>query len=220
MGGQRAVVRIRDLDVWEDGAVAGEANLRAGAGRRLERRAMQPAIGGNASVGGTGRCELVWGEPRGSRGQDTIAVEPSACFGKKPLADPNEFLISLGEELWDNGRACGSVYDVTCIFESGNQCVAQEGGSLTARARVVDYCKDCRGDVAMLLSLQAFASIANIDAVSKVWASFAKICRHCCFSVAGDRSLPQIRKGTKISDPVACFQVVLLLCSSCDAPVL
>ncbi|KAK8953493.1 hypothetical protein KSP40_PGU007150 [Platanthera guangdongensis] len=92
----------------------------------------------------------------------------------KPLADPNEFLISLGEELWDNGRACGSVYDVTCIFESGNQCVAQEGGSLTARARVVDYCKDCRGDVAMLLSLQAFASIANIDAVSK------KKCENFC----------------------------------------
>ncbi|KAK8918852.1 hypothetical protein KSP39_PZI021489 [Platanthera zijinensis] len=99
----------------------------------------------------------------------------SACFGKKRLADPNEFLISLGEELWDNGRACGSMFEVTCIFEPGNQCVAQEGGSLTARARVVDRCRDCRGNVAMLLSLEAFASIANIDAVSKVWVSYAKV---------------------------------------------
>ncbi|KAK8953035.1 hypothetical protein KSP40_PGU007147 [Platanthera guangdongensis] len=98
----------------------------------------------------------------------------SECFQEQPL-DPNLFLISLGHRLWDNGRACGDLYDVTCLPQPGNQCVAHEGGSLTVRAKVVDRCKYC-GHLDMLLSLEAYASIAKVfDGNGSIMVSFEKV---------------------------------------------
>ncbi|KAK7840095.1 eg45-like domain containing protein [Quercus suber] len=36
---------------------------------------------------------------------------PSACFG---IQDEGYYVAGVGDELWDNGAACGLLYEVVC----------------------------------------------------------------------------------------------------------
>ncbi|KAK8918951.1 hypothetical protein KSP39_PZI021473 [Platanthera zijinensis] len=88
----------------------------------------------------------------------------SACFGFK---DQGVALISLSDKLWDDGRACGQRYIVSCRFELGNDCVEQSATFHGLEAMVVDNCGDCDGND-MQLSEPIFAGIAKLDAETAV----------------------------------------------------
>uniref|UniRef100_A0A7N2R058 Expansin-like EG45 domain-containing protein n=1 Tax=Quercus lobata TaxID=97700 RepID=A0A7N2R058_QUELO len=93
---------------------------------------------------------------RAQASQDT-----SACFGD---ADEGSYVAGVGDELWDNGAACGRQYSVICTGAT-NGGVPQPctGGAVTVK--IVDY----NPGAATIINLSplAFLTIAtNINAGS------------------------------------------------------
>ncbi|KAJ4709421.1 EG45-like domain containing protein [Melia azedarach] len=85
--------------------------------------------------------------------------KPSKCNGNR---DDGPLVAGVSDALWDNGRACGRRYRVTCIGgtnQTPNPCKA--GRSVIVK--VVDFCRSpCDG--ILNLSQDAFNRIANLKA--------------------------------------------------------
>ncbi|KAK4604642.1 hypothetical protein RGQ29_012917 [Quercus rubra] len=85
---------------------------------------------------------------------------PSACFG-----DTNEgsYVAGVGDELWDNGAACGRQYSVICTGAT-NGGVPQPCTGAAVTVTVVDY----NPGAATIINLSplAFLTIANLNAGS------------------------------------------------------
>ena len=84
----------------------------------------------------------------------------SACFGNQ---DEGYYVAGVGDELWDNGAACGLLYEVVCTGPV-NQGVPQPCTNEAIVVRIVDY--NPGATTIINLSLPAFATIANLDAAS------------------------------------------------------
>ncbi|CAI0394099.1 unnamed protein product [Linum tenue] len=85
---------------------------------------------------------------------------PSACYG---LEDQGVMIAAVSDPLWNNGAACGRMYNVRCT--DPRNCKVRNACKTTTAAiivTVVDYCKACTGD--LNLSRGAFSRIANPDA--------------------------------------------------------
>ena len=84
----------------------------------------------------------------------------SACFGNQ---DEGYCVAGGGDELWDNGAACGRQYSVICTGAT-NGGVPQPctGGAVTVK--IVDY----NPGAATIINLSplAFLTIANLNAGS------------------------------------------------------
>ncbi|GMH13793.1 hypothetical protein Nepgr_015634 [Nepenthes gracilis] len=82
---------------------------------------------------------------------------PSACYG---YTDEGTMIAAASPAIYNNGAACGRMYQVTCTGAANGGGYPCTGASVTVK--VVDLCPGCQG--AFDLSQQAFAAIANLDA--------------------------------------------------------
>ncbi|KAF8392953.1 hypothetical protein HHK36_021193 [Tetracentron sinense] len=85
---------------------------------------------------------------------------PSSCNG---FEDEGMMIAAASDAIWDNGAACGSMYQVSCLggTNSGTPHPCLDSGSVVVK--IVDYCPDgCQGTID--LSQEAFASIADPNA--------------------------------------------------------
>ncbi|XP_052199882.1 EG45-like domain containing protein isoform X2 [Diospyros lotus] len=111
--------------------------------------------------------------PRPSNGDVSTAAQyappytPTACYGNDPSQFPsNNQFAAAGDEIWDNGAACGRQYLVRCISASEPYgCVIGQ----TIQIRIVDYgptavSPPSISGTAMVLSQTAFGIIANSSA--------------------------------------------------------
>ncbi|CAL1358559.1 unnamed protein product [Linum trigynum] len=78
---------------------------------------------------------------------------PSACYG---FEDQGVMIAAVSDPLWNNGAACGRMYNVRCT--GPRNCKA---GSVTVR--VVDRCPSPGCQVTLDLSQEAFTQIADPD---------------------------------------------------------
>ncbi|EEF31528.1 EG45-like domain containing protein [Ricinus communis] len=82
---------------------------------------------------------------------------PSACYGYE---DQGVMIAAASEAIWNNGAACGQMYQVNCISgtNEGTPFPCWASGSVVVK--IVDRCPaSCRGTID--LSQEAFASIAD-----------------------------------------------------------
>uniref|UniRef100_A0A7N0U6N4 Expansin-like EG45 domain-containing protein n=1 Tax=Kalanchoe fedtschenkoi TaxID=63787 RepID=A0A7N0U6N4_KALFE len=85
---------------------------------------------------------------------------PSACYGNE---DHRVMIAAASEEFWDNGRACGRMYDVKCLGGTNEGTPHPCRRRDAIRVKIVDLCPaGCRGTID--LSSQVFAAIADPDA--------------------------------------------------------
>ncbi|KAG0481577.1 hypothetical protein HPP92_012065 [Vanilla planifolia] len=91
----------------------------------------------------------------------------NACGYK--LSNATNFFAAIGDELWDDGRSCGQILEVTCVGATNegvkHPCIEPR---LKEQVTVIDHCIGCNGaNVAdFLLSEEAFRNSADIDAGS------------------------------------------------------
>ncbi|OMO66031.1 hypothetical protein COLO4_30804 [Corchorus olitorius] len=90
----------------------------------------------------------------------TPPYTPSACYGYE---DEGTMIAAASDEIWNNGAACGEMYQVTCVSGTNQGTPYPCWGSGTVQVKIVDYCPpaSCRGTID--LSQEAFASIADPD---------------------------------------------------------
>ncbi|KAJ8751035.1 hypothetical protein K2173_016216 [Erythroxylum novogranatense] len=83
---------------------------------------------------------------------------PSSCYGNE---NKGVMIAAASDAVWDNRRACGRRYRVTCIGGTNATPNPCKGGSVDVT--IVDYCPPgCAATID--LSQEAFARIANPDA--------------------------------------------------------
>ncbi|KAH7860993.1 hypothetical protein Vadar_020400 [Vaccinium darrowii] len=82
---------------------------------------------------------------------------PSACYG---FQDNGVLVAGVSDAIWDNGAACGRMYQVTCIGAVGWG--PQDCTGVSVVVKIVDYCPGCPGPIN--LSKDAFNVIANTAA--------------------------------------------------------
>ncbi|KAJ8750817.1 hypothetical protein K2173_015998 [Erythroxylum novogranatense] len=88
----------------------------------------------------------------------TRSPVPSSCYGNE---NKGVMIAAASAAVFENGRACGRRYRVTCIGGTNATPNPCKGGSVDVT--IVDYCPP--GCAATLdLSQEAFARIANPDA--------------------------------------------------------
>ncbi|KAJ8758808.1 hypothetical protein K2173_000529 [Erythroxylum novogranatense] len=73
---------------------------------------------------------------------------PSACYG---YAEQGSMIAQVGEELWNNGLACGKHYQVTCLSGCRDQTVP-------VTVKIVEHCYKC--EFTMILSEEAYDQIS------------------------------------------------------------
>ncbi|OMO89305.1 hypothetical protein COLO4_19809 [Corchorus olitorius] len=85
---------------------------------------------------------------------------PSACYRYE---DEGTMIAAPSDKIWNNGAACGEIYQVTCVSGTNQGTPYPCWGSGTVQVKIVDYCPpaSCRGTID--LSQEAFASIADPD---------------------------------------------------------
>ena len=69
-----------------------------------------------------------------------------------------DLIGAVGEALWENGVACGRLYDISCIGATNaapHPCVTSD----RTVVGIVDYCKGCRDT--FNLWVEAFSGIAD-----------------------------------------------------------
>ncbi|XWS17903.1 hypothetical protein CRYUN_Cryun33cG0108500 [Craigia yunnanensis] len=89
----------------------------------------------------------------------TPPYTPSACYGYE---EQGIMIAAASDEIWNDGRGCGQMYQVTCISGTNEGTPYPCWGSGTVEVKIVDRCPaGCRGTID--LSQQAFASIADPD---------------------------------------------------------
>ncbi|XP_045806541.1 EG45-like domain containing protein 2 isoform X2 [Trifolium pratense] len=92
---------------------------------------------------------------------------PTACFGGDASQFPSSNMFgSAGEGIWDNGAACGRLYEVRCISAAvPRTCIPGQ----TIQIKIVDRAQSSvsrpsSSDTSMVLSTTAFQIIANVSA--------------------------------------------------------
>ncbi|XP_039172228.1 uncharacterized protein LOC104415905 isoform X2 [Eucalyptus grandis] len=111
--------------------------------------------------------------------------ERTECYGEGSSQFPNSHLFAaVGDELWDQGAACGREYELQCISEAHSGPGPCNPGSGTIRVKVVDYALSDNSSAApprqsvtgadLVLSLTAFVGIANpsMDSISVEFKEF------------------------------------------------
>ncbi|KAK3435518.1 EG45-like domain containing protein [Eucalyptus grandis] len=88
----------------------------------------------------------------------SLSYYPAACAG---FDNSGSMTTGVGDELWDNGRACGQMLTVKCTGSANGFPKPCKDGVVTVK--VVDYCQQ---PCDVNLSWDAFSSIANPDAGS------------------------------------------------------
>lgn len=95
--------------------------------------------------------------------------QPTECYGGDPSQFPSSNLFAAaGDQIWDNGAACGRPYQVRCVNASRfHACVPGR----TIQVMIVDYAlsttsaaaayKQSVTGAALVLSQTAFGAIAN-----------------------------------------------------------
>ncbi|KAK9273012.1 hypothetical protein L1049_017819 [Liquidambar formosana] len=84
----------------------------------------------------------------------------SACFGNE---DEGVMIAAASDEFWDNGGACGKMYQVKCLSGTNQGTPFPCQGSDSVVVKIIDHCPSgCRGTID--LSQEAFASIADSNA--------------------------------------------------------
>ncbi|AES73696.1 EG45-like domain containing protein 2 [Medicago truncatula] len=91
---------------------------------------------------------------------------PTACFGGDASQFPSSNMFgSAGEGIWDNGAACGRLYEVRCISAAvPRTCIPGQ----TIQIKIVDRAQSSvsrpsSDDTSMVLSTTAFQIIANVS---------------------------------------------------------
>ncbi|KAK6237117.1 hypothetical protein QUC31_020905 [Theobroma cacao] len=87
----------------------------------------------------------------------TPSCMPSACYG---FEDQGVMIAAASEAIWNNGAACGQLYQVNCLSgtNAGTPMPCQGRGVVVVK--IVDRCPaGCRGTID--LSQEAFALIAD-----------------------------------------------------------
>ncbi|EOY29241.1 Barwin-related endoglucanase [Theobroma cacao] len=89
----------------------------------------------------------------------TPPYTPSACYGYE---EQGTMIAAASDEIWNDGGACGQMYQVTCVSGTNEGTPYPCWGSGTVEIKIVDHCPaGCRGTID--LSQEAFASIADPD---------------------------------------------------------
>ncbi|KAL5074292.1 hypothetical protein RYX36_013276 [Vicia faba] len=91
---------------------------------------------------------------------------PTECFGGGASQFPSTNMFgSAGEGIWDNGAACGRLYEVRCISAAvPRTCIPGQ----TVLIKIVDRARSSvsrpsKDDTSMVLSTTAFEVIANVS---------------------------------------------------------
>jgi len=84
---------------------------------------------------------------------------PSACYGYQ---DEGTMIAAASDGLWDNGAACGRMYQVSCAGGTNATPNPCKGGSVTVK--IVDRCPSPGCQATLDLSQEAFNTIGNLDA--------------------------------------------------------
>ena len=83
---------------------------------------------------------------------------PTMCDGSSQSQfPPSNMFAAVSEGLWDNGAACGRMYEMRCL--SGNNRPCKEGTIIVV---VVDQCTRDPCPASILLSNEAFSAISHI----------------------------------------------------------
>ncbi|XP_019157665.1 PREDICTED: EG45-like domain containing protein [Ipomoea nil] len=91
---------------------------------------------------------------------------PTACFGNDLSQFPlNKYFAAAGEEIWDNGAACGRMYWVKCISSYFPKTTCTEGEMI--EVQIVDRAQTSVSPptwpgTKMALSGPAFTAIAGL----------------------------------------------------------
>ncbi|CAA0838550.1 EG45-like domain containing protein 2 [Striga hermonthica] len=100
----------------------------------------------------------------GSASRYSPPYTPTACHGEDPGQFPtNRLFAAAGEDIWNNGAACGRQYMVQCISSAlPPACVPNQ----TIQVRIVDRAQTSVSrpeyeGATLVLSTVAFAAIAN-----------------------------------------------------------
>ncbi|XP_059461765.1 EG45-like domain containing protein 2 [Corylus avellana] len=103
----------------------------------------------------------------GTAAQYDAPFSPTVCHGSDEAQFPSSELFgSAGEEIWDNGEACGRLYSVQCISASDpTTCIPDR----IIHVKIVDRAltsasRPSREDVTIVLSTGAFGMIADASA--------------------------------------------------------
>ncbi|XP_059461387.1 putative EG45-like domain containing protein 1 isoform X1 [Corylus avellana] len=103
----------------------------------------------------------------GTAAQYEAPFSPTACYGtnEAQFLSSEEF-GSAGKAIWDNGEACGRLYEVQCI--SGPDPTTCIPGQII-QVRIVDHAltsvsRPSWDDATMVLSTTAFGKISNASA--------------------------------------------------------
>uniref|UniRef100_A0A7N0T9N5 Expansin-like EG45 domain-containing protein n=1 Tax=Kalanchoe fedtschenkoi TaxID=63787 RepID=A0A7N0T9N5_KALFE len=103
---------------------------------------------------------------------------PTACYSSDlSQLRGNGMFASAGEGIWDNGAACGRRYLVRCISAAEPKaCIPGR----TIQIRIVDRAltsvsRPSGPDSTMVLSIAAFAAIANTTAAASVNIEFQQV---------------------------------------------
>lgn len=85
----------------------------------------------------------------------------SACNG---FEDDGVMIAAASDEFWNDGGACGQMYEVSCLSGTNDGTPEPCLGSGSVLVMIVDYCPpgSCRATID--LSQEAFQSIADTDA--------------------------------------------------------
>ena len=85
----------------------------------------------------------------------------SACYG---FEDDGVMIAAASDTFWNDGGACGQMYQVTCLSGTNEGTPEPCLGSGSVVVKIVDHCPpgSCRGTID--LSQEAFESIADTDA--------------------------------------------------------
>ncbi|KAA8525464.1 hypothetical protein F0562_007319 [Nyssa sinensis] len=82
----------------------------------------------------------------------------SSCYGNE---DQGVMIAAASDSIWNNGGACGQMYQVTCLSGTNEGTPFPCSGTASVVLKIVDYCPPpgCRGTLD--LSQEAFSSIAD-----------------------------------------------------------
>ncbi|XP_010323233.2 putative EG45-like domain containing protein 1 [Solanum lycopersicum] len=79
---------------------------------------------------------------------------PSACYGSTPQGS---IIAAASDFLWDDGKICGKIFNVTCTGPTNPVPHPCTGKSMVVK--IVDHCPGCGGTLD--LSKEVFPTIAN-----------------------------------------------------------
>jgi len=79
------------------------------------------------------------------------------CHGnRQDQFPPGNLFVSVSEDLWDNGAACGRRYRLRCLSATNRPC--KDG---TIDVRVVDFCRKSPCPSTILLPGDAFSAVSH-----------------------------------------------------------